>query len=405
VCSSDLLGAAGLLINVVVARLRGAAALGVFNQIYGYFVVASQLAVGGVHHSALKHVAQTEDQRERRVVAASSLLVAGLLGLAVSLAFAGLAGLAENVLNSPEVGRGLLWAAPGLFFFSLNKTAMSLLNGLRRMRAFAVMQGLRFLLLLGLVCLVAARDWPDHVFGGCFTAGELLLSLVLAPCLARACPPRLGEDTWGWMARHAWFGARGMFSGLLLEANLRVDILVLGWFVSDYLVGLYSLAATFAEGFYNLFHVVRVNVNPLLVEMLASGDQERLRETVGRIRRRTYLAAAAGALLLLAGFPLFLWLFFEDPGLLEAWPALAILTLGLVAYSGYLPVDFILLQGGQPGVHTLYMIMQVGTNAAPNLALAPLLGIQGAALATALSFGVSVFYLRWLVRRQLRIAL
>lgn len=399
------LGVAVLLINVIVARLKGPASLGVFNQVYAYYVVASQLAVGGVHHSALKHIAEASDHEQRSAVAASALLVAGTMGLVISLAVAGLSLLVGSAVSNPEVGRGLLWASPGLFFFSLSKTALALFNGLRLMRAFAVFQAMRVLFLLALVWLAAGQDWPDRMLGAAFTAAEMLLSLAVAPYLMRVCPLKFGERPFAWVARHARFGAKGMLSGLLGETNLRVDILVLGLFVNDYLVGLYSLAATFAEGFYNLFHVVRVNVNPLLVIMLANQDREHLMERVKRIRKLTYLGSVCSAVLLLAGFPVFLKLFFQDSRVLEAWPALALLVMGLVAYSGYLPFDFILLQGGQPGVHTMYMGMQVATNAALNFALIPFLGILGAALATALSFTASIIYLRWLVKRQLGLSL
>ena len=52
-------------------------------------------------------------------------------------------------------------------------------------------------------------------------------------------------------------------SGILTEVNTRVDILVLGYFHGDTLVGVYSFAAILAEGFSQLPMVVRRSIDPL----------------------------------------------------------------------------------------------------------------------------------------------
>ena len=53
-----ILGVSGLTINIIIAGQYGAAALGIFNQAYAVYVLASQFAGVGVHHSTLKHFAE-----------------------------------------------------------------------------------------------------------------------------------------------------------------------------------------------------------------------------------------------------------------------------------------------------------------------------------------------------------
>ncbi|MCC6247653.1 MAG: hypothetical protein IT499_07825, partial [Rubrivivax sp.] len=55
-----LLAASGMVINLVVAGVRDAAALGVFNQAYAVYIIASQLATLGLHYSVLRHAALHE---------------------------------------------------------------------------------------------------------------------------------------------------------------------------------------------------------------------------------------------------------------------------------------------------------------------------------------------------------
>ena len=62
-----MLAASGMVINLVVAGARDAAALGVFNQAYAVYIIASQLATLGLHYSVLRHAALHEaDEVTRR---------------------------------------------------------------------------------------------------------------------------------------------------------------------------------------------------------------------------------------------------------------------------------------------------------------------------------------------------
>jgi O-antigen/teichoic acid export membrane protein len=60
---------------------------------------------------------------------------------------------------------------------------------------------------------------------------------------------------------------KSFFSNVLLQMNTRIDVLVLGLFWSDHIVGIYSFAATLAEGVYQLLVVLRTNYNPMLVRL------------------------------------------------------------------------------------------------------------------------------------------
>ena len=61
-----------------------------------------------------------------------------------------------------------------------------------------------------------------------------------------------------------------MFSGLFIELNTRIDVLILGSFVSDSLVGVYSLFSLISEGFYNLFTVMNI-LNPRITRYMNEG--------------------------------------------------------------------------------------------------------------------------------------
>lgn len=58
---------------------------------------------------------------------------------------------------------------------------------------------------------------------------------------------------------------------------------------------------------------------------------------------------------------------------------------GLVAASPWLPFNQVLVMGGRPGWHTIYILVAVAANIALNLLLIPYYGLVGAALATAIA--------------------
>jgi O-antigen/teichoic acid export membrane protein len=78
---------------------------------------------------------------------------------------------------------------------------------------------------------------------------------------------------------------------------------------------------------------------------------------------------------------------------------------GVALTAGYMPFSQILLQAGRPGAYTLMTAGLVAANAVGNLLLIPLLGAQGAAIATAFSYVLMIPLLRWTAHRLIDVRL
>ena len=59
-----------------------------------------------------------------------------------------LSGVIEIITNSVQVCRGVAIVAPAICLFSVNKILMGILNGARRMKAFAIVQSIRVVVIL-----------------------------------------------------------------------------------------------------------------------------------------------------------------------------------------------------------------------------------------------------------------
>ena len=397
-----IMAATGVILNFFIATHFGIETLGVFNQIYAVYIITAQLAVLGLHDSAQKHNAEYLDFPERlEVVSAAALWLAAGSGLLTAIMIFALSGPIGRLAESEAVGRGIALAAPGLLFFALNKVLMGILNGRRRMKAFAAAQAFRVSVILASCLCVAALDLPGYVLGASFTIAEVAL---LPGLLWVLRPPLTGfaedADFRGWTANHFRFGTKALVNGFLGESYIRVDIIMLGVFVSDHAVGIYSFAALFIEGLYQVPSVVRTIANPVLVRLFAASEKAPI---VGFCRRTAGLSAAiyvaaAGAVLVI--FP-YLEPFFPDQLVRQSYPVLWVLVSGLLVYSAYIPLDHALLQAGSPGRQSILMSANVAANVVLNAMLIPVFGIMGAAVATSIAFVVATVNLniaawRWL---------
>ena len=139
----------GVILNFFIAWKMGLEALGIFNQIYAIYVVLGQLAAFGVHDSVQKHIAEYEnDKFKTDLVGQTAFWIAFGTGSLIGGLLFTLSGVVEIITNSVQVGRGVAIVAPAICLFSVNKILMGILNGARRMKAFAIVQSIRVVVIL-----------------------------------------------------------------------------------------------------------------------------------------------------------------------------------------------------------------------------------------------------------------
>ncbi|MEA3358255.1 MAG: oligosaccharide flippase family protein, partial [Thermodesulfobacteriota bacterium] len=395
-----ILGVSGIIINLVIMALRGPRALGIFNQVFAFYIVISQIAAGGIQFSALKHCSYKQDNMpECAVITSSALMLVAFLGIIICITLFSLRDVIGRILGSPSVSLGLSFAAPGLAFFSLNKVLLMALNGLRNMRAFAVFQALRYILILIIAVAIILLGYPESYLPLSLTLTEVILFLALMLYINLFIFHMrfsVSSEMLIWFRRHISFGSRGFLSGVLIEMNTRVDVLMLGYFMSDKIVGIYSFASTFAEGFAQLNTVVRQNVDPIVGKCFSEGDIKKIHEIAYKIRQTFYPIMAMLGAALIIGFPILIWIITPKGETWQSWGIFAILVFGIVLSSGYRPFITLTLQGGRPGNFTIMIAITVLGNMLLNYYLIPILGVYGAAVATAFIYifdaGLIVFF-------------
>jgi O-antigen/teichoic acid export membrane protein len=385
----------GVLVNLLIVQFYDPAALGVFNLVYASYILLSQLAVGGVHLAIQafvpRELAAGRNATPHVIAALVLSTVSSLLVMAVAWWGREWPG---RWFDSPGVSGAFALAIPGLIFFSWNKVLLSFHNGARRMRLFAVFQFLRFLFLfLGVLYLALQGASPNRLAITLFWTEAALAVLLLPISIRYWAKPKVAEL--GHALRENFrFGNRAMAGNVLLDVNTRVDVLMLGLFTSDVMVGLYSFAATVAEGVLQLPVIFRNTINPVLVRAWHNGGPALLNKVLQRNRRAFFRILAPIIFVTIPLFPVGLWVLGMDDSPMLVWSIYAILALGIGLSAGHQPFLMLFGQLGRAGTQTGFIAGVFASNVLLNIALIPMFGVYGAALATALSYGAMVLLLR-----------
>ena len=389
--SLAFLATAGFLLNVVIGRLYGPETLGVFNICFGLFIFLSQFGSFGLQFSVLHAIAAREAHEQEEV---DEIVSAGFASVLVTSTIVALVGLACTPLfaaafNAADIANAWVVMLPGLWAFSINKYLFGVLNGVRHMRVFAVLQALRFALMLAALAALALMKAPGYALTGVFTAAELLLLPLLTAYSARTISRVRLPKTRAWVERQLSYGSRAFMSGAILELNTRVDVLLIGVWLDATRAGIYSAALLVVEGMTQAVTVLRNNVNPLIAKYIATGDKAGLLAFSRKLSLYFTAFMAAASVVAILVYPLYIDLALDGGAFYASLPSAAILLVGLAATAAAQCFGMILAMAGKPGLHTAYVTVVMVANVALNAALIPLMGIEGSATATALSYVVA----------------
>lgn len=187
----------------------------------------------------------------------------------------------------------------------------------------------------------------------------------------------------------AWLSSIGplsLITGMQL-INSRADLVMLGILGTSADVGIYRVAAQ--GGVLVIFGLKAMNmaVAPHFSSLWASDDRERLQRVVTAAARAALLVAVPIVLVFLVAGDRVLGLVFGRE-FASGHVALSIISVGQLINAGVGSVVLLLNMTGQETVVVRGLMIAAVSNILLNLLLIPLWGIEGAAIATVLTFGI-----------------
>lgn len=390
----------GVTFSFLIGYFYDATVLGYFNKVYAFYIVLSQIMVWGSHMAVTKYVSEYVNDTEQVnaifscamvLVALVSVLLSGVaLGGAWCLEYFGVISIQKDAINA------VVW---GTFFFAVNKVMLGALNGMSCMREYAVLQSFRNIFIASCIIVMAIMKCPGEKLIFCFAIAEFSLLLV-GGCLLYKKRIHFCFSL-DWLKKIFTFGTHIMPANMVLELSTKVDILCITFLIGDdKQLGIYSFAALFAEGFYQLFVVIRRSINPEITQSYVRNDLERYYSRVSKVLTHYgYMIACFVALIVIGGYNI-LCILMNDPAFREGNIILVVLLMAIVCNQKSIIWGSILSQTGFPIYESIVNIVTVVANILGNIVLIHCWGVFGAAVATGMSYFVYSFFQRYYMRKK-----
>lgn len=384
--------AASLLSGVLTARLLGPEGKGQLYTLLQAVAFIGLVLSAGLGASYQYHIASKSYQKQAVVVH----MLMQLLGTAILLLFLYGAGLTDLLgLHGSAVALRftllLTFINTAISFFSGILLSMS--GGIRKNSLLGLLSSSANVVFLLLLLLIFRLDYMGAVYA--YALAQLLKLLPMAVTVLRRTP--LQPVPWFSMSQKlVGYGISAFIGNLMVSAVFRLDTFIIGYLQGMQQVGLYSVAVSFAEMALMVPGALGVS---LFTHLPASGPEEQML-ILARFSRGILLIALLVAIIIFAGgYPLVVLLMGRSYApsvlpLLLLLPGVVTMSVNYV-YSNYFSAT------GRPAVTAICFSAGVAANIGLNFLLVPSYGINGAAIASSISYSViTLLFILQLQHRQ-----
>ena len=394
-------------VNVLVSRTLGKAGLGVVTVVTQAAFVASFATRAGMDMAVLRDVAietgAGKHERVRAPVARATLIAFAVSALVatIALVFAEQLG---NVFSFGDDGRRVITAAAlGLPFLALTNVWLSATRGLKIMRytlyVFWAGQPVLWIVLMVAGWLASETTWMSVASYSASWAVAAMAAFYFWRREAAAWPVQPMEP--GRLQQLLRYAGPRAPAALFSQLLFWTDLFVLTRYVSPTELGVYSAALRTGQVIVLFLTSVNLMFAPYVADLHSKGERERLDSLFKSLTRWT-LAATIPVVLLLAVTPQSALRLFGG-GFAEGDIALRILIIGQLVNIATGSVGFILIMVGRTGWDLVVYAGSLVLDLVVAFVLSPRLGMEGAAIANAVTFGVSNVVRLALVWRFVRI--
>lgn len=401
--------ALGYVFKVYLARVLGAEALGMYAlgmTLIGFIAIFNGL---GLANSAVRYVAvyrasENFQQLHALLWVGAAFLLAATVLFAVLLLAVG-PQIAVHFYHSPALVRYLPWFAlmmvPGVLSGFYTKVLAGY-KDLGRRTVIVSFVGVPLTMALSVILISRGGGLRGYLVAQILSAVVVLVLLVVTVLRLTPAPARFLAQSWSAIAPEVWSFSAAMVGISMMEFLIvQVDKISLGHFRGVRDVGIYSVAAAVVAYVPLVLHSVNQIFTPTIADLHTRGQHALLARLFQSLTKWVVSLTLPLATVIIVFARPFMRIFGHD---FEAgWPILVIGTVGQLINCGVGSVGYLLLMSGhQKRLIRVQAVMTV-VMVVLNIALIPVWGIVGAAVAAAITnVGINVWNL-WEVRKALNI--
>ncbi|HTA18222.1 MAG TPA: polysaccharide biosynthesis C-terminal domain-containing protein [Polyangia bacterium] len=375
--------------RVLVARLFGQTAYGVYRTGADLCEVLMRAGIAGADKAMLKFVAAHRavgETREEEQALGSALRLSGGLLLVLSIALAVAAPYFARLWGNPAFTRVLPLLAPTVFGGGMVIVLMAATLAVKVTRVNLLVRGVAEPFLLIAITLVFWFFRRDVLAAAAAHGTSTLVLMTLAWVGASAALGRgrlraaLRAPGHRGLIRFAIpLGASEFMNGILQRAS----VFILSAYAGAASVAVYAAAEELGRSVAGMRYAFDSVAAPMMSEAIARGDRERLRYNLALMTRWVASASAPIALTLLALRGPLLWLY--GPAYVSGVTAMGLLVCGHLINGVLGLCAYVIVMSGRSGLFFWDNLSAAAVNLVLSFLLIPRYGVTGAAVASLIS--------------------
>lgn len=381
----------GFVLTIVITQLMGAEGAGVIFQATGVFAVVLAFAKVGLDSTAIYLLPRVrlDDVGRIRSTIMAFLLIAGVISVSFAVALQLVAPVLWPGSDNP-VSASVRALAVFIPFGAVVIIAAAILRALGSVKEYVLVSNIAIPALRPpLVAIAAVATGSVVVVSVAWALPLALMVLVVAVMIAghvrreeSGTPGRVlpSRDQ---LRQIVGFAAPRTASAGLEQAIIWVDVLIIGWLLSDEAAGIYGGAARFIQAGLIVDAALRVVVSPRFSSLLHQGKTGATRDLYVTATIWLVLIASPIYVLLAVFSPVFLGLL--GPDFSQGSTALTILAVGIMVTFLAGNIHSLLIMSGRSGWAAINKVIVLAINVVGNLIVVPEWGIEGAAAVWAFS--------------------
>lgn len=389
------------LLQTILARWLGAFDLGLYTMVVTVQEIAMLVAGLGISAALVKYAAEYQENRDRLFQTTSSAFIISIIfGLVVGVLLYFLSGTVASIFDMPQLSPLLKLLAIALPFLCLFQVVLGLFNGFRRMKNWAYLMILRncLMILLTVILVWLGFGIEGTVFGMVFSAvGGCIFGLYLSRKYLHLTFQGFFKNA----KKLVLFGIQVVGANAVSIIANRVDIMMIGYFLTATEVGYYSVAVTISMLFDVIPNAIQGISYPATAEYWSKKDHWSLQKMIDKSMK--YSACILLPLGLGVGFfaKEITTTIFGAEFIYAALPLSILLIARVVRGATVQPIGASFSGRGRPDIGLKIDALSSVLNIGLNIVLIPRFGIAGSAAATTISLLVGAVIFIALLPRML----
>jgi O-antigen/teichoic acid export membrane protein len=401
IAAQAVLMLSGFGVNLIVGKSQGAEALGIFNQALAFYTILSTFFGFGLNNTITKKISEGQrSSEETQIILTSNLLITTCFSGTLSTVVCWVALAAPSLFSSPELAEVVYIPMLALPLFNINKNFGAYFTGLRLQKRFAQQRILRWCIIIVYVATAVFLKKNVETLLWCFFASEFVLFVFNILQLRGRIIKRIDRAI---IADNIRFGMKTYVAELISVLNASLDVILIGYFLTNAETGIYSFIVYFAKTLYVFPGIMMQNFSPIVSKTWAAGKLDELIARMNSIRRINSAVVSAQLLALLIAYPiitLFVKKEFNDTFFLFLSAIAGAYIYSLVYWSGSM-----LIMTNKLNENIVRTLLIISLSATCTVLFTEFLGLAGSCIAYSVNGLIAFFATRRFIQQSLKLSI